>query len=292
MYTALHENTSLVEALLLSLNEVGTFEESVRCKVGMLLAVDDAGRTAFHYLAHFKHPALSILVRELSLVATNVDVFKAPFWPSSSACVPLPVAQPSSARGEDLVSAVLQHRAAGPMPQVFDQAALSGDRETITMLDERGCLPKPGRDVEAGIDPPIVCAVTGRNVKVVQQLKKLYEGNNVWQIGLKGNYGETALHRAAVCHDAVCFDTLLNSPGADTVLMGPAPSGWTDEQRTKTEAVWRSVVLARFAASGDDEGLKQLLANGAQVRLCLCHNCTAARVAQPTTLLHTSLPFP
>jgi hypothetical protein len=276
MYAVQNTKVSMVEAFLLSLLNVGTKAESLRCKLGMLLAIDDRGRSVFHYAAHAGHPSLRHLLDELTAIASSIDVF-APAYAVKGAMIAVPESLRSvelAERGKMLGQVVLNHCAADSMPLAVCQAAFSGDPHTLALFTEAGCLTNPMPPLH-GIDSPLICAVTGGCPLSVRALVAKFgeselAGRMDVELQWRGKFGETALHRAAVCHDQKCFDLLLHCAGALDVITGPPPAEWSAQDAGRLKEAWQSMALMRVACMGDEEAVKQLLAKGAAVRfLCL-----------------------
>lgn len=168
--------------------------------------------------------------------------------------------EPSSAVSDGDQVAVAEQAAAQHCIAVESDYAAPADLHLSRSPKRAALLPPP--EADAVRDTALICAASGGHTLVVQAL--LASGK--CDIEARGQFGETAMHRAAACKGGRDAMKLLIDAGANADAVAEPPEGWSDEERWKLTMYWGGTALLRAAHVGDVERVNMLLEKKVKVR--------------------------
>lgn len=177
--------------------------------------------------------------------------------------------EPSSVVSDaDQVAVAEQAAAQTCTAEDSDSAAdlgILGSPKRNLSLQEDSRSPKPSAapppEADAVRDTALICAASGGHTLVVQAL--LASGK--CDVEARGQFGETAIHRAAAYKGGRDAMKVLLDSGANADAVAEPPEGWSDQERWKLTMYWGGTALLRAAHVGDVERVNMLLAKNVQV---------------------------
>ena len=167
--------------------------------------------------------------------------------------------EPSSAVSDADLVAVAEQAAQQCTAEDSDSGVVAD--VDLTKLPKQGVSPPPP-EADAVRDTALICAASGGHTLVLQAL--LTSGK--CDIEARGQFGETAIHRAAACKGGRDAMKLLIEAGANVDSIAEPPEGWSDDERGNLTLYWGGTALLRVAHVGDVERVNMLLAKNVKVR--------------------------
>lgn len=175
--------------------------------------------------------------------------------------------EPSSAVSDVDQVAVAEQAAAQQCTAEESDSAAGAPELSVSRSPKRALLLPP--EADAVRDTALICAASGGHTLVVQAL--LTSGK--CDIEARGQFGETAIHRAAACKGGRDAMKLLIDAGANADAVAEPPEGWSDEERWKLTMYWGGTAILRAAHVGDMERVNMLLAKNVKVPSFAILNC-------------------
>eukprot|EP00892_Ulva_mutabilis_P010173 jgi/Ulvmu1/7528/UM037_0072.1 len=181
--------------------------------------------------------------------------------------------EPSSAVSDADLVAVAEQQPAQQCTAEDSDSALAADVD-LTKSPVRPPSPPPP-EADAVRDTALICAASGGHTLVLQAL--LASGK--CDLEARGQFGETAIHRAAASKSGKDTMRLLVEAGANVDAVAEPPEGWSDDERWKLTMYWGGTALLRAAHVGDVDRVNLLLDKNVRIDVADCDLDTALHAA-------------